>query len=137
MSIVLFRQAEQFAAAGKSAAARQKYQAAADTASHALEVKPDLALAESYRGLALWHLGRREEGLDRLYAAVRLHPETIEPHLFLGQVLAEDGRLPEARKALEIGVRLSPPGDLRARDALRRLGAVPKEGSPPSAGEAK
>jgi tetratricopeptide (TPR) repeat protein len=122
LGIVLFRQAEQLAGGGTSTAAREKYQAAVDTAGRAMEVKPDLALAESYRGLALWRLGRRKEALDRLHAAVRLHPESTEPHLFLGEVQAEAGRPDEARKCPEAGARLAPPGDLRAREALRQLG---------------
>jgi tetratricopeptide (TPR) repeat protein len=126
LSMTLFRQGEQLGGAHQQEAAHRKYQVAADSATRALEVKPNLALAESYRGLSLWRLGRREEAFVCLHAAIHVQPQLADAHLFLGEVLAEEGCRAEAKKFLHRAAQLASPGDRRAQAALQRLQAASK-----------
>ena len=100
---------------------------AAKYAREALARKPDHAQAHMFLGMSLKHLGQRSKALASLRMAVRCGPELPDPHLHLGQLLAEDGQLAEARVQLEKAAELADPKDKRAREALKRLDANEKE----------
>ncbi|MDH3493998.1 MAG: tetratricopeptide repeat protein, partial [Acidobacteriota bacterium] len=72
---------------------------AADKASKkALELEPDLADANSSRGLALF-VKRDYEGAENcLRRAIELDPSIYEPHFFFGRVCFSTGQMKEAAK---------------------------------------
>jgi tetratricopeptide (TPR) repeat protein len=99
----------------------ERYQEAIELGRKGLALKPDHALAHYYVGKALLHLGQRDRGLEELRAAVGCFPEMPDPYLTLGEELAADGHIEQARRTLEQALRLSPEQDKRAREAIARL----------------
>ena len=83
LAVALTMQGERLQAAGDRAAA-DKFQAAADAARRAVQLKPDHAQAQEFLGLALKRLGRRPEAIEAFRAALRCRPEDAEAHLVLG-----------------------------------------------------
>ncbi len=83
--------------------------------------KPGHAQAHLLRGRALRAVGDKTAGLDALRAAVRCGPELVDTHLYLGEALAEEGKIEEAREQLTKALRLADPDDRRPRLALDRL----------------
>jgi cytochrome c-type biogenesis protein CcmH/NrfG len=79
--------------------------------------------------MAVKSLGERDEALASLRTAVRCDPELPEPHLYLGEMLLEDGHTGEAREHLEQAVQLAGPDDPRPRAALERLQGSGKKGA--------
>jgi tetratricopeptide (TPR) repeat protein len=119
---VLWARAEQrWRQGGDRAQAEGWFRTASDEARQALAHSPDHALAHMVLGLCDLRLGRRADGLASLGAAVRCSPDLVEPNLHLGEALAEDGRVDEARGYLEQAARLARPDDPRPRAALARL----------------
>jgi len=106
--------------------ARELYQQAAAAADAALALHSDLAQAHLVRGLALKHLGRKEESLKALREAVLLAPELAETHLALGEALAEAGQVDEGLVHLENAVRHAKPEDPRPQEALTKWRAKAK-----------
>jgi tetratricopeptide (TPR) repeat protein len=113
---------------------RNLYDRAAAAARKALAQKPDHALAHVLLGLSLRRLGLREEGLASLRTAVQCGPDLPDPHLYLGEALADEGQESEARRHLDLALELARPDDPRPRAALDRLrgkGNGPSQTRPP------
>jgi tetratricopeptide (TPR) repeat protein len=102
------------------------FRTAAEHARQVLARHRDDALAHVLLGLCQRRLGQRTEALDNLRTAVRCSPDLVEPNLYLGEALAEDGRPDEARGYLEQAARLAGPKDPRPGTALARLPAEKK-----------
>jgi tetratricopeptide (TPR) repeat protein len=66
------------------------------------------------------YLGRRQEALVAFREAVHCSPEFADTHLNLGQALAEEGNLTDARYYLDQAVLLAGPNDRRPRDTLHK-----------------
>jgi tetratricopeptide (TPR) repeat protein len=120
LSAALFHQAER---RGKDPAARALYADAASAARAALDLQPNHGLAFVYLGLSLRHLDKMDAALDALTKAVRCSPESVEPHLHLGETLLLAGRRAEGIRELEDAAQVAPPSDVRARKALERARA--------------
>jgi Flp pilus assembly protein TadD len=122
--LVLFEQGERLAREGRDpAAAQAKYRAAADDAGRALAFKPDLPVVHSLRGLALLRLDERAAAIEALRTAVHLRPEWPDPHLYLGEALAEEKQWEEAEQCLRRAAERAGADDARPRQALERLRA--------------
>jgi tetratricopeptide (TPR) repeat protein len=111
-----------------------RFQDAAEHARKAVAGKPGYAPGCVLLGRSLKHLGRRSEALDCLRQAVAFAPELPEPHLYLGEALAEDGQTDEARRQLEEAARLSALDDPGHVEALARLAKIGKKPHPPGPG---
>lgn len=111
LAVALTMQGERLQTAGDRTAA-DKFQAAADAARRAVQLKPDHAQAQEFLGLALKQLGRRSEAIEAFRAALRCRPEDAEAHRVLGEALAEDGQDAEALVQLQYACDLAAPGDL-------------------------
>jgi tetratricopeptide (TPR) repeat protein len=109
------------------AKAQEVFAAAAGNARQALQRRPDHALAHLVLGMAEKSLGKRDLALASLQKAVRCGPELSDPHLYLGEMLSEDGHTDEARRQLEQAVQLAAPDDPRPRAALERLRGAGKK----------
>ena len=81
---------------------------------------PDLAAAHVDFGIVLARLGRGQEAMGELQAALKLEPAAADVHNNLGGLLAESGRLSEARAQFEEAIRLKP-DYAEARENLRRV----------------
>jgi predicted Zn-dependent protease len=68
----------------------------------------------------LRHLGRLEEAVRALEDAVRCSPESVDPHLHLGETLLMAGRAEEGLRQLEDAVRAAPSSDPRPQEALKK-----------------
>ncbi len=123
LSVALYRQGEARERAGGAAAARAAFEEAAAAALRATQLKPDHALAFTFRGQALVRLGRAREALVCLRDAVRARPDLADPHLRLGEALVAGGQREEGLKHLRLAVELASPGDPRPRQALGRASA--------------
>lgn len=121
LGVILYFQGEKLRKASDDEAARMKFVEAADHQRQALETKPDHGFALLYRGLALRRLGQSREGLSCLRAAVRCRPEMVDPHLHLGEELADDGQLDEALEHLRHAAEVAPTGDRRPAEAIERV----------------
>jgi tetratricopeptide (TPR) repeat protein len=122
LSKLLWTQAEQLSReADGSPRAEALYREAAACARRALVHKPDHGMAHLFLGRCLLGLKQRDEARAALREAVACAPEVVEPALALGQLLAEEGHIAEARRYLEGAQRLAPPDDHRASEALARL----------------
>ncbi len=118
LALLRAKQAEQNTEPKRAKAA---YQQAIHQADAVIARKPDHALSHGLRGLALRAMGQREEGLASLRRAVACGPELADAHLNLGEALAEDAQIEEARQHLEQAVHLAGPDDARPRRALEKL----------------
>lgn len=119
LAVALFNQAER---AGVTSTAGQEYLRAAATAAHrAIELKPDHGFAHLYLGLSQQQLGQSDAALKSLRTAVRCNPEATDPHLHLGEALANRGERKEAEAELTIAASLANPQDARPQKALERL----------------
>jgi tetratricopeptide (TPR) repeat protein len=122
MSRIQWQRAEQGRREGKSEAELAPlYRASAEEAQEAARHRPGHALALVQVGLARRRLGERAAALEALRAAVAAGPELAEPHLRLGEALAEAGQVEEARRHLRYAAELARPDDKRAPAALERL----------------
>lgn len=74
-------------------------------------------------GTSLLHTGRYEDLLVLLRATLALHADAAPLHYDLGALLAQTGRIDEARTALNEALRLDP-NMTAARDLLQRLGGT-------------
>jgi tetratricopeptide (TPR) repeat protein len=99
-------------------AASELFRRAVEAEDTALASNGEDAMAHLIRGRALGYLGRRQDAILALRAAVVLRPELSNGHLYLGELLGDAGEIPDALLHLENAVRLANPGDTAARDAL-------------------
>jgi tetratricopeptide (TPR) repeat protein len=122
LALLRAKQAEQ---KKDSERAKEQYHQAIRQAEAVLGRKADHAQSHVIRGLALRALGERKEGLKALRKAVACGPDLVETQLALGEALAEEGEIAEARKHLEQAVRLAGPEEKRPRRALEKLPSSP------------
>ncbi len=120
LSKSLWAQGEGAEARKEPDAARGRFEAAIVAARQALARKPDHALAHMLLGLSLKRLEKRDEAIAALRLAVQCAPELPDPHLHLGEALAEAGQVAEARTHLKHAFELARPDDPRPRAALER-----------------
>ena len=118
LGISLYLPAERAWLAGDRVWARPRLEEAVRELRRSAELKPDKGLARVYAGLALKYLGNLTEALEECREAVRASPQLPDTHLGLGEVLLELGKPGEAVPHLETAVRLSLPGDGRAKALL-------------------
>jgi tetratricopeptide (TPR) repeat protein len=107
--------------------ARELFGQAVRASAEAVRLQEGHAHAHLTRARALQHLGRKEEALAALRAAVVAGPQFSETHLALGEALAEAGQIDEALKHLEDAVRVAGPGDSRPREALEKWSGKARE----------
>jgi tetratricopeptide (TPR) repeat protein len=124
LSLVLFKQGEQLAAAGNPDRARACFRESVDLARQALALKPDYGFAHMCLGLSLKGLGERGGAEAALREAVRCNPEVPELHFYLGEILAESGKDAEARRQLEHALEQAPPDAPWRQAARARLGGL-------------
>jgi tetratricopeptide (TPR) repeat protein len=108
LALLLFREGEQLwnQGEGERAAARQRFEEAAEQSRLALAVKPDYGFAHMCLGLSLKYLGKRDEALAALEKSVACNPEFGELQAHVGMMLADMGRGDEARPHLERALHL-------------------------------
>ena len=114
LSAVQFQQAEK-------SQAKEQFRAAAAEARRTIALAPNHGFAYVYLGLSLRHLGELDKAIAALQDATRCNPEAVDPHLHLGETLAQANRKAEAIRELEDAVRVAPPSDPRPLQALKRL----------------
>jgi tetratricopeptide (TPR) repeat protein len=102
----------------------KQFQAAATSARKALANKPDDAMAHVALGLALKHLGQKQEALEAFEKAVACNPEQPEHHFHLAEMLDEMGQPDKARKHFEQVVQLGRQDDPYRGKALERLRSI-------------
>jgi tetratricopeptide (TPR) repeat protein len=93
---------------------------AREHAQRAAELEPEHADAYLFWGLALKHRGEPQAAIAPLKKGVACRPTSLELQLALGEVLLDNGQLPEASTHLELAHRLDP-NDPRVAQALQRL----------------
>jgi tetratricopeptide (TPR) repeat protein len=120
LATIRFLQAEQLLERGDKAHAQDLFREVIAAEDRALAIKPFDPFAHLTRGGALRHLGRTQEALDSLRAAVSCRPGLAEAHLALGEALGEAGQLPEALVQLRDAVRFADPADRRPQQALEK-----------------
>jgi tetratricopeptide (TPR) repeat protein len=108
-------------AEGRKADADRLLTEAAEALGESVRLKPDYAPGHLYRAKALLRLGRLPEAEKSARAGVAARPEEWEVHLMLADVLAATGRKAEAITAAEQAVKLAPPNEPRAKQALEKL----------------
>ena len=94
---------------------------AADALGESVRLKPDYAPGYLYRCKALLRLGRLKEAEEAARAGVASRPEEWEMYLVLSDVLAAASRKADAIAAAEQAVKLAPPNEPRAKQALEAL----------------
>lgn len=126
LSAVLFQEAERDARdSARRSQAQQRFREVVEQARQTIALQPNHGFAYVYLGLALRHLGQLDDAIAALENAARCNPEAVDPHLHLGETLAQANRRAEAVQQLQDAVRVAPPSDPRPRDALQRLLAAP------------
>jgi Tfp pilus assembly protein PilF len=90
----------------------------------ALELCPDNSWILGDLGIVLYSVGRRDEGLEFLEAAVRARPGRMKPRLDKARILASEGDEAGAVRVLEAGIRAAITDQEFANDALLLLGAL-------------
>jgi tetratricopeptide (TPR) repeat protein len=113
--------ADRAEAEGRKADADRLLAQAAAALGESVRLKPDYAPGHLYRAKALLRLGRLPEAEAAARAGVASRPEEWEVYLMLADVLAATGRKAEAVTAAEHAVKLSPPNETRAKQALEAL----------------
>jgi tetratricopeptide (TPR) repeat protein len=113
--------ADRAEAEGRKADADRLLAEAASAFGESVRVKPDYAPGFLYRAKALQRLGRLPEAEAAARGGVECRPEEWEGYVVLAEVLAAAGRKAEAIASAEQAVKLSPPDDLRAKQALEAL----------------
>jgi tetratricopeptide (TPR) repeat protein len=126
-SSLLLRGEKKLKEADGKEAALELFRQAIVAEDKALALKNQLALAHETRGLALKHLGRRDEALKALRQAVLIQPDSPDMQLSLGEALAEADQLKEGLQHLEYAVQFARPTDPRPREALRKWQAKIKK----------
>jgi tetratricopeptide (TPR) repeat protein len=127
LSLTLVQEGERREARGEKTEAQKLYAEAADQAREALKRKPDYGLAHMALGLALKHLGKRDEAVAAFEQAVRCNPEHAEIHWHTAEALAEAGRTADAIPRFEQALRLAPPGTPWRASTEARLAELKKK----------
>jgi tetratricopeptide (TPR) repeat protein len=113
--------ADRAEAEGRKADAERLLAQAAEALGESVRLRPDYAPGHLYRAKALLRLGRLPEAEKSARAGVAARPEEWEVHLMLADVLAATDRKAEAVTAAEQAVKLAPPNEPRAKQALEAL----------------
>jgi tetratricopeptide (TPR) repeat protein len=121
LGLARLRLADRAEAEGRNADADRLFAQAAEALGEAIRLKPDYAPGYLYRAKALLRLGRLQEAETAARAGVAARPEEWEVHLMLADVLAASGRKAEAVTVAEQAVKLAPPNEPRAKQALEAL----------------
>jgi tetratricopeptide (TPR) repeat protein len=113
---------------GNLLAGRKAYMEAAHHFERAIRDDPNYAAARHSYGLVLALSGSPDRAIVELRAAARLAPQSAEVHTDLADVLAATGRINEAAREYELGIRYStdPQGREAAVEALRALRGAPR-----------
>jgi tetratricopeptide (TPR) repeat protein len=111
---------------GDKEGARKHYVRALESARAAVRISPRLAAARATLGQIQLALGQREAGIAALEESLASRPDSSNAHLVLGNALAQDGRLEEARRHLRDAVRFADKNDPRPKEALERFEAKTK-----------
>ena len=113
--------ADRAEAEGRKADADRLLAQAAESLGESVRLKPDYAPGYLYKAKALLRLGRLPEAEAAARAGVAARPEEWEVYAVLSDVLVAAGRKPEAVTAAEQAVKLAPPNETRAKQALELL----------------
>ncbi|MEO7598747.1 MAG: tetratricopeptide repeat protein, partial [Opitutus sp.] len=89
--------------AGEAAAAKKDFNAADQHYRKGLAIEPDYAEIHASLGVSSLVQNRPQDALSPFEAFHRLRPKDAQSSLFLGQVYAQLGRIPDARKILAEG----------------------------------
>ena len=106
---------------GDREGAQRFYRQALDSVRTAVRINPQLGVARLTLGQILLARGERIEGIASLEESLASRPESSSTHLLLGNALAEEGRLDEARRHLQDAVRFADEKDKRAKEALEKF----------------
>ena len=93
---------------GQAALARAEIEKAQGCFQRAVRARPDDPDYASYFGWTQVLSGDRSNGIARLMAAMRDHPQSMRPLFFLGLAAARDGDLARARALLQEATRRAP-----------------------------
>ncbi len=118
-----------FAEAANRERALDLYREAVAVEDQALALEPGFGMAHLARGRALRRLGRTDEAVLALRAALLSQPQVADVHLLLGLTLAESGQTAEGLQHLEHAAELASPNDPGPRAALEKWRA--KAAEPP------
>lgn len=103
---------------GGAEAANELFREAVRSEEQASLLQSDSALPYYLSGRALKQLGRKTDAEKAFHKAVLLGPDLYEAHQALGELLAEEGRIPEGLEHLENAVRVAPPQNPIPKQAL-------------------
>lgn len=109
---------------GGALLSQERFREALDFNLMARSMQPRDALANSQLGMNFYHVGQLHKGLEFLLRAKEADPSHFShPQIYLAEIYARLGKLPEAKAALEEIVRLHPDSPVRqvAESALTRL----------------
>lgn len=119
-AVMLFEQAAELAPSEKEKA-RSLLREAEESASKAVQLKPDHGLAWLYLGRARLGLGETREAIEALQQAVACRPEFADPHLYLAEALAANGQTEGAIRHAHDAEKLVRPDDVHAKQLIDRL----------------
>jgi Flp pilus assembly protein TadD len=122
LALALFARAErEWHTSPGSSQLKEWFREAIKHARQATQLRPSLAQAYLYWGLALKYLDEPGAAVEPLRKGVACAPADRELQLGLGEVLLEVGQFKEAEVHLTNAQRLAPPNDPRPARALERL----------------
>jgi tetratricopeptide (TPR) repeat protein len=93
---------------GRVQMAEKKYDAALDSYTRAIRLRPEDAGFLSHQANALSGLNRRAEAIATYRRAIQLRPEMSEAHFELAGVLADDNQVTESAREYAEAIRLNP-----------------------------
>lgn len=102
----------------------------------AVDLQPELALAQNALGYALLLKGRYDESIEALSRAVRFAPTMVEAHQNLGIAYFKAGKRDDARAAFRRMIEVAPPDSPLIEWGKRALAEVGGEGTLPSSSSA-
>jgi len=109
LALVLLERAEaEHAKPGGGAAAAPLFREALQAEEGAIAAESDSALPHYISGRALVRLGESERAKESFRKAAAIDPTLFEAHLALGELLAGEGKLPEAKKHFADAGRVAP-----------------------------
>src|SRR5438128_1945297 len=105
---------------GLTALKENRFQDALEALTKAEHLNPSDARIRNFRGIVLARLGQTAESRAEYREAIRCNPEMEDAYRNLGFLEWTEHRLPEAREALQLALKLAP-GDSFARHYLGRV----------------
>jgi tetratricopeptide (TPR) repeat protein len=105
---------------GWAEAKKQRWHEALLAYQHSLTLAPTNVESQIGQALALFHSGKREAGIAAGRQAKTNAPHSAAPHIALGSMLQEQGRLEEAETELKAAITIAP-DNLQARQQLASL----------------